>query len=487
VNRRYSFLFLLSSALFLASCGSRNDQNAVVTIIDENQTLFEIGRRTLSPGARNIRMAIAQGLVRFDQQGQITPGLAERWVVTNDGLSYVFRIRNQNWADGTETSAEDIARGLSERLAIERDGKLAADIAAIRDIRAMTQFVVEVRLNNPFPNLLQILAQPEMGIRVDGRVSGPLKLENPSSPAELSILPITPDQQERLNQLDAAPILVRSDQPAKGVELFRTGRADMVLGGRFENLPLVNVAAIPRSRLQLDPTPGLFGLVITNDQGFLSEAANREALAMAINRQTLLPALQLQDWGATTRVIPDSVLDYTPVVTNRWEGMSIADRRARARLRVVDWQNRNRLVRTLRVEMPKGPGAEYLMAKIRADWRLIGIDVQMVSSGSYADLQLIDEVARYNGAEWYLSQLSCERQNFCDEVSEFLLQDARATFDTNLRSDRLAAVETELTRFNNYIPLGQPLRWSLVSGNLDGFTPNMTGLHPLLPLLESPN
>ncbi len=480
-------LSLVLSLMALASCSSSGESNTVISIIDKQQTLFEIGRKTLSPGARNIRMAIAQGLVRFDAQGQITPGLAERWVVTDDGLSYVFRIRNQNWADGTDANAADIARGLSERLAIERTGRLAADVAAIRDIRAMTQFVVEVRLNNPFPNLLQILAQPEMGVRVDGRVSGPLKLDSPSTPAVLSILPLTPEEEEILTNRGDLPLQVRSDKAAKSVELFRSGQSDLVLGGRFHNLPLVNVAGIARSRLQLDPAPGLFGLIVTNDDGFLAEPANREALSMAIDRTNLLPALQLQNWGATTRIIPADVPDYTPIVADRWQDLSIAERRATARLRVVSWQNRNRLVRTLRVAMPEGAGARYLMAKLRADWRLIGIDVQMVTNGSYADLELIDEVARYNGAEWYISQLGCARQKLCDEESEFQLQDARAAFDSDLRATKMAEVETLMTRFNNYIPLGQPIRWSLVSGDIDGFVANGAGLHPLLPLLESPN
>lgn len=486
MNRILHIISALCLFLLLASCGASDDKKPLISIIDTEKTLFDIGRRSLSTGARNIRMAIAQGLVRFDDKGQITPGLAERWVVTDDGLSYVFRIRNQSWSDGTNVNAPDIARGLSERLKIERTGRLAADVAAIRDIRAMTQFVVEVRLNNPFPNLLQIMAQPEMGVRVDGRVSGPLILDNQAVPAQLSKLPLTPEEAERLERRSPTPLLVRSDDAAKSIELFRTGRADMVLGGRFDSLPLVNVASIARSRLQLDPARGMFGLIITNNEGFLSEAANREALAMAIDRSNLLPALQLEGWGATTRIVPQDMPNYAPLANNGWQDMDIAERRATALLRVISWQNRNRFVRTLRVAMPNGPGARYLMAKLQADWRLIGIDVQMVSNGSYADLKLIDEVARYNGAEWYVSQLGCARQKLCDGDIEYLLQDARATFDNAVRAQKIAEVEIQMTRFNNYIPLGQPIRWSLVRGGIDGFTPNPIALHPLLPLLEAP-
>src|SRR5690606_37236861 len=37
--------------------------------------------------------ATSQGLVSYDGEGQIDTGLADRWTVTTDGRSYIFRIR----------------------------------------------------------------------------------------------------------------------------------------------------------------------------------------------------------------------------------------------------------------------------------------------------------------------------------------------------------------------------------------------------------
>ena len=37
--------------------------------------------------------ATSQGLVGYDGEGQIDTGLADRWTVTTDGRSYIFRLR----------------------------------------------------------------------------------------------------------------------------------------------------------------------------------------------------------------------------------------------------------------------------------------------------------------------------------------------------------------------------------------------------------
>src|SRR5579872_6281701 len=86
--------------LLLAACGSSKDAAVTVVAIGDPSAPFEKGAR-LSPPARLVRGATAEGLVGFDEQGQIVPALADRWIVTDDGLSYIFRLRDGTWADGS--------------------------------------------------------------------------------------------------------------------------------------------------------------------------------------------------------------------------------------------------------------------------------------------------------------------------------------------------------------------------------------------------
>ena len=55
--------------------------------------------------ANHIALATQTGLVVFDEKGQVSPAIAGRWVVSDDGLSYIFRIDDLEWADGEVVTA----------------------------------------------------------------------------------------------------------------------------------------------------------------------------------------------------------------------------------------------------------------------------------------------------------------------------------------------------------------------------------------------
>ena len=67
-------------------------------------------RRPFGARTRCCSQNVAQGLVRFDAAGNIVRGLAERWNVSDDGLSYIFRIAATKWPDGRKITAQQVAR-----------------------------------------------------------------------------------------------------------------------------------------------------------------------------------------------------------------------------------------------------------------------------------------------------------------------------------------------------------------------------------------
>src|SRR3546814_17977363 len=65
-----------------------------------------------------MRMAgVAQGLVRLDATGQVEPGIAERWIVIDDGMSYIFRIGDVTLPDGSAVTARAVVQRLRRELA----------------------------------------------------------------------------------------------------------------------------------------------------------------------------------------------------------------------------------------------------------------------------------------------------------------------------------------------------------------------------------
>ena len=158
--------FLAFFLVLLAACGSGTDDGVVeVAFIADPGELDADGVR-LDPAGQHVRAAISMGLVRIDPRGEVVPGVAERWIVTDDGASYIFRINEFDLRDGTPLTAQAVRNALQQRLRQLRGTSLGLDLAKVRDIRAMTGRVVEIRLTSPMPDFLRLLAQPELGIDI---------------------------------------------------------------------------------------------------------------------------------------------------------------------------------------------------------------------------------------------------------------------------------------------------------------------------------
>ncbi|MGE5953001.1 MAG: ABC transporter substrate-binding protein, partial [Qipengyuania vulgaris] len=128
----------------------------------------------LAPGAALMRSAQRQGLVRFNAQGEVVPALAETWIVTDDGRSYIFRIREFDLPDGSRLTARAVAEELSRTVASYDGTSLGLDLEKLVDIRAMTGRVIEIRLRSPMPGFLSLLAQPELGVALREGDAGPM-------------------------------------------------------------------------------------------------------------------------------------------------------------------------------------------------------------------------------------------------------------------------------------------------------------------------
>ncbi len=62
------------------------------------------------PVDRELTNLIFDGLVSYDETGQVIPALAENWSVSEDGLTITFELREGlKWHDGQPVSAEDVA------------------------------------------------------------------------------------------------------------------------------------------------------------------------------------------------------------------------------------------------------------------------------------------------------------------------------------------------------------------------------------------
>jgi peptide/nickel transport system substrate-binding protein/oligopeptide transport system substrate-binding protein len=472
----------------VAACTGRQNATVEVVAIGAPESAFKTTGE-LSTGAQLLLGATAEGLVTLDEQAQVVPGVADRWIVTDDGLSYIFRLRDGTWPDGSTMTAESARAALRSAINGLQGTAIAGDLADISDIRVMTGRVVELRLTHPRPELLMLLAQPELGLLQRGKGGGPMRMKRDKNVAILSLLdpeelglPAVANWQDKVRELR-----LRALPASAALARYNRGEASAVLGGKIEQFPMVDAAGLSRGAIQLDPVTGLFGLAVVHDDGFLADPANREAIAMAIDRQGMIAALGLGGWTATNRIVASGIEDDPGGAPERWTAMSVAERQAMAAARVARWRAGKADPVRLRLAMPQGPGADILFARLAADLAKAGLAAERVGENDAADLSMVDAVARYPRIGWFLGQLSCAGQRgLCSAEADALADQADAAPDPATRDSLLIRAEAKLTEANVYIPFGPPIRWSLVRGDTTGFAPNRLGYHPLMLLALRP-
>lgn len=274
-------------------------------------------------------------------------------------------------------------------------------------------------------------------------------------------------------------LLLRTSKPSIALARFNAGETDLVSGGRFQNLPFLGAANISDGSAQYDPVPGLFGLLIVEAGPFLSESDNREAIAMAIDRPKLLTSFNVPAWQETLTLVPETMNNRVAVPRPDWTQLRIEDRKAKARASITRWIGAHGTVRTLKIAMPRGPGARIVFAQIQADLAYIGLSIERVTPEESADIRLIDRVADMSSPAWYLSQLSCTVSFVCDAKADALISEARLATEKDERARLLGEAEAKLQVKRNFIPIANPLRWSVTRNGLSGFTPNARGWHML--------
>ncbi len=121
--------------------------------------------------------ALFEGLVAYDPKTLATvPGVAERWEMSADGLTYTFHLRESVWSNGERLTAEDFVYSWRRVLEPETAAKYAYQLWYIKNaakytkgelkdfsqvgIRSADERTIEVTLEHPTVFFLDLLAFP---------------------------------------------------------------------------------------------------------------------------------------------------------------------------------------------------------------------------------------------------------------------------------------------------------------------------------------
>lgn len=475
-------LLCLLSLVMLAACdggaGQRRDDTAVVvSAIGSGSALADPDAGPLDSARRVLLGATAQGLVRFDATGQIEPGLAERWIVIDDGRSYIFRLRDDaTWPDGEPVTAEQVVRALRRTIAPRSRNALSPFLAVIDEIVEMTPQVIEVRLKRPRPDLLKLFAQPEMAVfrldKLDG--SGPFRATQHHAGVLLRPVPDPNGAEDAGAPRPQEMLQFHGERAAVALARFRDGQSDLVLGGSFADWPLVVASSIAAPNVKLDNALGLFGLAVVSRQGFLADPANRAAIAMAIDRPTLTHEIH-PDWAPVETLLPGQLDSANPPAQPAWAQLDLDQRRQSARASVAGWRRAHPGPVTVRIALPAGPGATLVWSRLAEALYAIGVTPVRSALDAPADLRLVDAVAPYDSARWFVAT-ACQA---CSDDAQTLIEAGRDAPDLYARAHRIAEADAALTADGAFIPIAQPFRWSIVALRLQAWQGNARAWHPL--------
>ena len=478
-----AFLLLLAGG-----CGREETGPIAVSAIGAPPRLANPNLEPLDPPSAFLLEAVAQGLVRFDAQGQVEPALAQSWIVSDDGTRHTFRIRRTQWTGGGRVTANQVVPRLRAAMARASRNPLRPILGLIASIEPMTDEVLEFTLKAPRPHFVDLLAQPEMAILLNDRGTGPRRAA--PGPDGTVLLSLPPPEDEDDPEQRGPPIVLRGERASLAAARFLAGGADLVLGGTAGDLPIVRAAEPPAAALQFDPVAGLFGLAFQRAEGRLADPSVRRALSMAIDREGIVAALAVPGLSARASLLPPGLSEVPQPAQPDWAATALVVRREEAAriLRTLAPAGAPAAADTaeppapaealrLRVAMPDGPGYRLVFAHLRRDWRLVGVEAERVPAGADADLRFVDAVAPARMAAWYLRSFTCDRSPACAAAADEALALARETQSIVDRRALLAQADGLLRDAAIFVPIAAPVRWSLVSPRMTGFRRNEFARH----------
>ncbi|MCB1195331.1 ABC transporter substrate-binding protein, partial [bacterium] len=168
-------IFLLSALLAVNGCNFNNRPYDTLMLRLKEDISTTDPAYIVDVDGSNIAAYLYNGLVKLDKSMQIVPDIAERWEISNDGLSYRFFIRTDvKFTTGEYCTAEHIKRSFmrildplicSPRSWIFEQVDGASDYirgltGEVTGFMVISPHIFQIQLKEPFAPFLSLLTMP---------------------------------------------------------------------------------------------------------------------------------------------------------------------------------------------------------------------------------------------------------------------------------------------------------------------------------------
>ncbi|WP_127560460.1 ABC transporter substrate-binding protein [Saccharospirillum alexandrii] len=338
------------------------------------------------------RMQILETLVDVSADGTLEPGLASEWQVSDDGLTWAFKIRDGVvFHDGTPLNADQVVHSLNA--ALQKHGPFRQ--APVNTVEAAGDEVV-VQLNQPYSPLPAVLANYSTAILAtdafgeDGQVNtligtGPFTFVSASPPHKLSVQRFD-DYWGQPAAIESAEYLTGHRSESRALQA-RTGQADIVFN--LDPVSVTQLNRVPTVNVHSDLLPRTILMKVNSGHDFLNEPEARQALSLALDRTGISRAILRTPGAEANQLLPPSLAnwhidDLPPARQNKEE--------ATALLQSLGWQpgddgvltrNGERFELTL-ITYADRPELTTVATAIQAQLADIGIDLNVSITNSSA-------------------------------------------------------------------------------------------------------
>ena len=322
-------LLALMAALFLAGTGAAAEGEIVFNLAVEPQTIDPV--RNNAVDGSNVIFNLFDGLVRIGFDDAPESGCAERWEVSEDGMTWTFHLRKGlKWSDGKPLTAEDFRYGLL-RLLDARNASPNAYMAyflkngeAFFNGKAGSEDVgidvpddatLRLRLENPAPLMLDCLsfyafapARADV-VEQDPRgwatkpeslvCNGPFVLSEWKHNSELTLTK-NPNYWDADNvKIDKVRMVMITDSNT-ALAAFKAGKVDLL--DRIP--PQMTPQLIQSGEAKVAPALGTAFCVFNVARAPFDDPRVRKAFTLAIDRRTMVEKVTLGGQKPAVAFIP---------------------------------------------------------------------------------------------------------------------------------------------------------------------------------------
>ncbi len=282
-------------------------------------------------------MQLFDRLVEAWPERTIVPSLAERWEISDDGLRYVFHLREGlTWSDGAPLTAHDVEFGIKRVLDPASPGASVAIYFVLENgeatylgenddwnavgARALDDRTIEFRLSAPAPYFMSVMNRPDGGPQPRHAIDGVTDARVVSGAFEVA---------ERSDDR----LVLRRRSPRRGnvaeVEFLQTDVADVLPAYERGDLDMVLVRYTPRfadlmpSAVHRDASIGAAAwsayIRFDHTDPVTGNLDLRRALAHAVDRDALAAACPANLVVAAGGVVPPVLQGHTPDIALRYD------------------------------------------------------------------------------------------------------------------------------------------------------------------------